>query len=111
MELKPQCLVDAFLQGTRAERLVSCDGDVFKATVQLATEGADIKVKPAAGPDCRYAFRLVPSTERFRYNAAGAGVVQFEDRLKRLQNRAISTSTVFRQEGVRLHRARKARRR
>lgn len=41
---------------------VSCDGDVFKATVQLATEGADIKVKPAAGPDCRYAFRLVPST-------------------------------------------------
>lgn len=41
---------------------VSCDADVFKATVQLATEGADIRVKPAAGPDCRYAFRLVPST-------------------------------------------------
>lgn len=41
---------------------VSCDGEVFTATVQPATEGADVKVKPAAGPDCRYAFRLVPST-------------------------------------------------
>lgn len=41
---------------------VSCDGEVFKATVQLATEGADISVNPAAGPDIRYAFRLVPST-------------------------------------------------
>ncbi|WP_457962209.1 hypothetical protein M1E17_11540 [Arthrobacter sp. D1-29] len=41
---------------------VSCDGGVYKATVQLATQGADVKVTPAAGPDVRYAFRLVPST-------------------------------------------------
>ncbi|MDR6508594.1 hypothetical protein [Arthrobacter oryzae] len=42
--------------------LVTCDGRVFKATVHLATEGADITMNPAAGPDFRYAFRLVPST-------------------------------------------------
>ena len=37
-------------------------GHVFKATVQLATGGVDIKMNPAAGPDGRYAFRFVPST-------------------------------------------------
>lgn len=41
---------------------VTCNGDVFKATVQLATGGVDIKMNPAAGPDGRYAFRFVPST-------------------------------------------------
>jgi hypothetical protein len=40
---------------------VSCDGDVFKATVQLGTKGADLKINPGSGPDGRYAFRLVPS--------------------------------------------------
>ena len=41
---------------------VACTGNVFKATVQLATEGADFKMNPASGPDAaRYAFRLVPS--------------------------------------------------
>jgi hypothetical protein len=41
---------------------VPCNGDVSRTTLQLATEGADVKVDPAAGPDVRYAFRLVPST-------------------------------------------------
>lgn len=41
---------------------VSCNGNVFKASVQLATEGPDINVNPGAGPDGRYAFRLVPSS-------------------------------------------------
>jgi hypothetical protein len=42
--------------------LVDCNGDIFKATVQLGTEGADLKMDPGSGPDARYAFRLVPST-------------------------------------------------
>lgn len=41
---------------------VPCNGDVSRTTLQLATEGADVKVNPAAGPDIRYAYRLVPST-------------------------------------------------
>lgn len=41
---------------------VYCNGDVFKAPVQLATEGADLKMNPDRGSDGRYAFRLVPST-------------------------------------------------
>jgi hypothetical protein len=41
---------------------VSCNEDVFKAPVQLATEGVDIRMNPAAGTDGRYAFKLVPST-------------------------------------------------
>jgi hypothetical protein len=40
---------------------VACTGSIFKATVQLATEGADFKMTPGSGPDARYAFRLVPS--------------------------------------------------
>jgi hypothetical protein len=40
---------------------VNCDGDVFKATVQLGTEGVDLKMNPGSGQDARYAFRLVPS--------------------------------------------------
>lgn len=39
---------------------VPCGAGVFRASVQLATEGAEVTVKPAAGPDCRYAYRLVP---------------------------------------------------
>jgi hypothetical protein len=38
-----------------------CDGTVFKAPVQLATEGADIKAVPDTGHEGRYAYRLVPS--------------------------------------------------
>lgn len=41
---------------------VSCNGDVFKAPVQLATKGAEFTMNPGSGPDGRYAFRLVPST-------------------------------------------------
>lgn len=41
---------------------VDCNGDIFRATVQLGTEGADFKMDPGSGPDARYAFRLVPST-------------------------------------------------
>ena len=40
---------------------VDCNGGTFKATVQLATEGADFKMDPGSGPAARYAFRLVPS--------------------------------------------------
>ena len=40
---------------------VPCNGDVFKAQVQLATEGADFRMNPATGTEGRYAFRLVPS--------------------------------------------------
>ena len=41
---------------------VNCDGEVFKATVQLGTEGVDLKMNPGSGQDARYAFRLVPSS-------------------------------------------------
>lgn len=41
---------------------VDCNGDIFRATVQLGTEGADLKMDPGSGPAARYAFRLVPST-------------------------------------------------
>jgi hypothetical protein len=39
---------------------VPCNGDVFKAQVQLATEGADFRMNPGSGTEGRYAFRLVP---------------------------------------------------
>ena len=42
---------------------VSCNGDVFKAPVQLSTQGADFKMNPGSGPDGRYAFRLVPTAQ------------------------------------------------
>lgn len=41
---------------------IPCDGGVFHAQVQLATEGADFRMNPAAGTEGRYAFRLVPSS-------------------------------------------------
>lgn len=41
---------------------VDCNGGIFKATVQLGTEGADFKMDPGSGPAARYVFRLVPST-------------------------------------------------
>lgn len=41
--------------------LIPCNGVVFRAQVQLATEGADFRMNPAAGTEGRYAFRLVPS--------------------------------------------------
>jgi hypothetical protein len=34
---------------------------VFKATVQLGTKGADLRMDPGSGPGGRYAFRLAPS--------------------------------------------------
>jgi hypothetical protein len=40
---------------------VPCNGNVFKAPVQLATEGADFRMNPGSGTEGRYAFRLVPS--------------------------------------------------
>lgn len=39
---------------------VPCSGDVFKAKVRLATEGADFRMNPVSGTEGRYAFRLVP---------------------------------------------------
>jgi hypothetical protein len=42
---------------------VPCNGDVFKAPVELATQGADLHMDPGNGPEGRYAFRLVPSGE------------------------------------------------
>ena len=42
---------------------VSCNGDVFKAPVQLDTEGVDFTMNPGSGSDGRYAFRLVPSRQ------------------------------------------------
>jgi hypothetical protein len=40
---------------------VPCNGDVFTAQVQLATEGADFRMDPGSGTEGRYAFRLIPS--------------------------------------------------
>jgi hypothetical protein len=40
---------------------VHCNGDVFKAPVQLGSAGADFEMNPGSGPEGRYAFRLVPS--------------------------------------------------
>ncbi|TAP44862.1 hypothetical protein [Arthrobacter sp. S39] len=40
---------------------VPCEGSVFKAQVQLDTEGVDLSMNPGNGPQGRYAFRLVPS--------------------------------------------------
>ena len=40
---------------------VPCNGNVFKAQVRLATEGADFRMNPGNGTEGRYAFRLVPS--------------------------------------------------
>jgi hypothetical protein len=40
---------------------VPCNGNVFKAHVRLATEGADFRMSPVGGTEGRYAFRLVPS--------------------------------------------------
>ncbi len=40
---------------------VPCNGDVFKASVELATEGADFQMESSNGAEGRYAFRLVPS--------------------------------------------------
>jgi hypothetical protein len=40
---------------------VPCNGNVFKAHVRLATEGADFRMNPVSGTEGRYAFRLVPS--------------------------------------------------
>jgi hypothetical protein len=42
---------------------VSCNGDVFKAHVQLDTEGVYFTMNPVSGSEARYAFRLVPSRE------------------------------------------------
>lgn len=41
--------------------LVPCNGDVFKASVELSTKGADFNMDPRNGAQGRYAFRLVPS--------------------------------------------------
>ena len=38
-----------------------CNGDVFKAFVELPTKGADFNMTPSNGAEGRYAFRLVPS--------------------------------------------------
>lgn len=40
---------------------IPCDGGIFTAQVQLATEGADFRMNPTSGTEGRYAFRLVPS--------------------------------------------------
>jgi hypothetical protein len=40
---------------------VSCNGDVFRAIVQLGTKGAAFRMNPCSGPDGRYVLRLVPS--------------------------------------------------
>lgn len=40
---------------------VPCEGSVFKAQVQLHTEGVDLTMNPGGGSEGRYAFRLVPS--------------------------------------------------
>jgi hypothetical protein len=40
---------------------VPCNGDVFTAQVQLATEGVDFRMNPISGTEGRYAFRLIPS--------------------------------------------------
>jgi hypothetical protein len=41
---------------------VPCNGDVFKAPVELLTQGADFSMAPSnEGAECRYAFRLVPT--------------------------------------------------
>jgi hypothetical protein len=40
---------------------VPCDGGVFRAQLQLATEGADFRMNPATGTESRYAFKLIPS--------------------------------------------------
>jgi len=42
---------------------VSCNGDVFKAPVQLDTEGVYFTMNPVSGSEGRYAFKLVPSME------------------------------------------------
>lgn len=41
---------------------VQCNGDVFTATVDLPTKGADLRMEPVDGDmDTRYAFRLIPA--------------------------------------------------
>jgi hypothetical protein len=40
---------------------VPCDGNIFKAPVQLASEGVDFRMNPGNGTEGRFAFRLVPS--------------------------------------------------
>ncbi|WP_144406306.1 hypothetical protein [Arthrobacter sp. SPG23] len=40
---------------------VPCNGDVFKASVELPTKGADFNMAPSNGAESRYAFRLVSS--------------------------------------------------
>jgi hypothetical protein len=44
-----------------AHARVPCDGGIFKAKVQLATEGVDFRMNPISGIEGRYAFRLVPN--------------------------------------------------
>jgi hypothetical protein len=38
---------------------VPCDGEVFKASVELSTKGTDFNMVPSNGAEGRYAFRLV----------------------------------------------------
>lgn len=40
---------------------VPCNGDVFRAPVELRTKGADLTMAPSNGVKSRYAFRLVPA--------------------------------------------------
>ncbi|MFP5311365.1 MAG: hypothetical protein ACLGH7_02985, partial [Actinomycetes bacterium] len=40
---------------------VPCNGDVFEASLELPTKGADFSMAPSNGAESRYAFRLVPS--------------------------------------------------
>jgi hypothetical protein len=40
---------------------VPCNGDIFTAQVQLATEGVDFRMNPGSGTEGRYAFRLIPA--------------------------------------------------
>lgn len=40
---------------------VPCNGDTFKAPVELRTQGADFSMAPSNGVESRYAFRLVPT--------------------------------------------------
>lgn len=40
---------------------IPCDGRIFKAKVQLASEGVGFAMNPGSGATGRYAFRLVPS--------------------------------------------------
>lgn len=39
---------------------VICDGQVFKTTLVLPTEGVDLRISPGGGVDGRFAYKLVP---------------------------------------------------